>query len=57
MEATWTLIARFDEDFRTEVGIDVKTHDALLHVFRVSACFAPRRVSMWQESKTLWRST
>ena len=33
MEATWTLIARFDEDFRTEVGIDVKTYDALLHVF------------------------
>ena len=57
MEATWTLIARSDEHFGTEVGIDVKTHDALLHVFRVSACFAPRRVSMWQESKTLWRST
>ena len=27
------MIARFDEDFRTEVGIDVKTYDALLHVF------------------------
>ena len=33
MEAILTLIARFDEDFRAEVGIDVRTYDALLHVF------------------------
>lgn len=33
MEAILTLIARFDEDFRAEVGIDVRTYDVLLHVF------------------------
>lgn len=33
MEATTALIARFDGDFRSELGIDVKTYDVLLHVF------------------------
>ena len=31
MEAVWALMARFDEDFRESVGIDVKTYDVLLH--------------------------
>ena len=31
MEAVWALKARFDEDFRASVGIDVKTYDVLLH--------------------------
>jgi MarR family transcriptional regulator, 2-MHQ and catechol-resistance regulon repressor len=33
MEAVLTLMARFDEDFRAEVGIDLRTYDVLLHVF------------------------
>lgn len=33
MEAILTLIACFDVDLRAEVGIDVRTYDALLHVF------------------------
>jgi DNA-binding MarR family transcriptional regulator len=31
MEAVWALMARFDDDFRESVGIDVKTYDVLLH--------------------------
>jgi len=30
MEAVWARMARFDEDFRESVDIDVKTHDVLL---------------------------
>ena len=33
MEAVWALMARFDEDFRAAVGIDVKTYDVLLHTY------------------------
>ncbi len=33
MEANATLLARFDEDLRTDAGIDLRTYDALLHVF------------------------
>jgi DNA-binding MarR family transcriptional regulator len=33
MEANATLLARFDEDFRADVGIDIRTYDVLLHVF------------------------
>jgi len=33
MEAVWALMARFDEDFRESVGIDVKTYDVLLHTY------------------------
>jgi MarR family transcriptional regulator, 2-MHQ and catechol-resistance regulon repressor len=33
MEAVWALMARFDEDFREALGIDVKTYDVLLHTF------------------------
>ena len=33
MEANATLLARFDEDFRADAGIDIRTYDALLHVF------------------------
>ncbi len=32
MEANATLLARFDEDFRADAGIDIRTYDALLHV-------------------------
>ena len=33
MEANATLLARFDEDLRADAGIDLRTYDALLHVF------------------------
>ncbi|WP_158296629.1 MarR family winged helix-turn-helix transcriptional regulator [Nocardioides albidus] len=33
MEANAILLARFDEDFREQAGIDNRTYDALLHVF------------------------
>ena len=33
MEANATLLARFDEDFRADAGMDIRTYDALLHVF------------------------
>ena len=33
MEANATLLARFDEDLRADAGIDIRTYDALLHVF------------------------
>jgi DNA-binding MarR family transcriptional regulator len=33
MEANATLLARFDEDFRADAGIDIRTYDVLLHVF------------------------
>lgn len=32
-QATGTLNAAFDEDFRTKAGIDIRTYDVLLHVF------------------------
>lgn len=37
MEANATLLARFDEDFRVDAGIDIRTYDALLHVFNAGA--------------------
>lgn len=33
MEANATLLARFDEEFRADAGIDIRTYDVLLHVF------------------------
>ncbi len=37
MEANATLLARFDEDFRADAGIDIRTYDTLLHVFNAGS--------------------
>lgn len=33
MQATGTVKARFDDDFRSQTDIDIQTYDVLLHVF------------------------